>query len=256
MPPTQTFRFAAAAMAMMTLGAVTCVPAQALLVQWDSGSDSRAAARRAAVEAAQAQVNAARAKLEAASNRVRATWAANQNFIAATKELNESRQAFQAERKRVIDQLIQTNTDYRAATQAERDAAERVRLEQEKNPTTRPTTVPVDLGIPDDGIGLDVDQGDANVKGPATQPIATPEQARAAQARLDERTRLRKLEADAIAGDQAAAQAKAHYDAAGTKANELRLQLRAALLNDPEYKAAETELQAARAQVTAAAAAY
>lgn len=221
----------------------------------DDARDARAAERRAAVQAARADVERARAQVQAAQARVRANWAANADMTAAEQELAAARADFEAARQPVVERLMQTDPQYAQAMREEREAAERVRAAQAANPaSTQPTTAPVDLGIPDDGIGLDEDQGDANVDPATTQPIATPEQMRAAQARLDQKTRLRKLEDDAIAADPTAAAARAKLHAVGEKRKALQAQLQAALLNDPEYKQAKAELDAARARVTAAAA--
>lgn len=207
-----------AILAPMTFADVILVPRDQNNVNAD-----RDAARRAAVSAAQGEVDRAQALMQAAATRIRAAWKANPELLAAEKDLAAKQAAFDAAKAPVVAKL-QQDPSYaqmkEAAAKAEREVA--------------------------------VARGDR----PATQPAApSADVVDAAKDKLEVKSALSNLEDKAVAADPEASKAKADLDAARDRMQVLQAQFRAVLLNDPEYKAAHDQLASARSRLTAASAA-
>jgi hypothetical protein len=181
----------------------------------------REAARRAAVQAAQGEVDRAQASVAAASTRIRATWKANPDLLAAEKDLTAKQEAFEAARAPVIAKL-QQDPDYQQIRETAAKADQQVAEAHGIAPATRPSPAVID----------------------------------AAKAKLEVKSALGNIEDKAIAADPAASKAKADLDAAREKMKVLQAQFQAVLLNDPEYKAALDQLNAARSRLTAASGQY
>ena len=186
--------------------------------------------RIAAVAAARGQMDRAQQLINVAQQRVQANWKANPQYLAALNEQADAKKAFGAERDRVLENLRQDNS-YRETKQAERDAVVDVHNAQVQTNATQPDAKPGTAKLPD----------------PSADQIA------AAQDKLDQKSRVRKLESDAVDADPAAAKTKARLDKADDDLKVLALQLKAALLNDPDYKSALDQLTQAKAQLAAAA---
>jgi hypothetical protein len=202
----------------MALADVLLVPRQD-----NVNSAERDAARRAAVAAAQGEVDRAQALMQAASTRVRATWKANPELISAETDLAAKQSAYDAARNPVIAKL-QQDPSYQQIKEAAAKA------EQE----------------------VDAARGDR----PATRPAApSPDVIDAAKEKLEVKSALSNLEDKAIAADPDASKAKADLEAARSRMQVLQAQFQAVLLNDPEYKSAYDQLTAARSRLTAASAA-
>jgi len=187
----------------------------------------RAAARRAAVTAAQGEVDRAQAAVESSLARVRANWKANPDLLAAQRDLAVKQAAYDKARQPIIDRLMQ-DPAYRAAADQARIADAAVKQEQAMRPATSPTTLPT--------------------------PSDT--QVQAATEKLQQKSALRDMEDKALSADPAATAARADLDASREKVKALQLQFDAAVLNDPEHKAAVDQLQAARSRLTAASGQY
>ena len=192
---------------------------------------ARANARRAAVTAAQGEVDRAQAAVEASIARVRATWKANPELINAERELATKQAAYDKARAPVVEKLKQ-DPEYRQAADQAAAADAAVKQEQAMRP---PTTSPAH---------------------PTTIPVPSDTQVQAATEKLQQKSTLREMEEKAIAADPAAAQAKAELDAARERIKALNLQFDAIMLNDPEHKSAVDALQAARSRLTAASGQY
>jgi hypothetical protein len=182
-----------------------------------SADAQRDAARQAAMKAAQGEVDKAQALVAAAANRIRAAWKANPDLLAAEKDLEAKQAAYAAARAPVIAKLEQ-DPAYRDARAAAADAEALVTQAKAAPRATQPTAAVVD----------------------------------AATAKLEQKSVLREMEDKALAADETAAKAKADLDAAREKRRLLQLQFDAALLNDPEYKQALEQLNAAKSRLTAA----
>jgi hypothetical protein len=181
----------------------------------------RDAARRAAIQAAQGEVNKAQALVAAAANRVRASWKANPDLIAAEKELEAKQAAYDAARVPVMTKLEQDPV-YRDARAAVVDAEALVAQAKATTRATQPADATVDAAI----------------------------------AKLAQKSVLREMEDQALAADEAASKARAELEAAREKRRVLQLQFDAVLLNDPEYKQALEQLSAAKSRLTAATGQY
>ena len=185
-------------------------------------NNERDAARRAAVQAAQGEVDRAHALMQAASNRIRAAWKANPDLLAAEKDLAAKTAAFEAAKGPVLAKL-QQDPSY----QQIKDAAAKAEAEVAAARGNRPATLP------------------------AAPP---PSVVDAAKEKLEVKSALNNLEDKAVAADPEATKAKAELDAAREKMQALQAQFQAVLLNDPEYKAAHEQLASARSRLTAASA--
>jgi hypothetical protein len=186
-----------------------------------SEAAQREGARRAAVQAAQGEVDRAQAAVAAASARIRATWKANPELLAAEKDLAAKQEAFDAARAPVIAKL-QQDPNYQQIREAAAKAEQQVAQAHGRAPATRPTPAVVD----------------------------------AATAKLEVKSALSNIEDKALAADPAASKAKADLDSAREKMKVLQAQFQALLLNDPEYKASLDQLNAARSRLTAASGQY
>lgn len=199
----------------------------------NNGNDDQAdrdRARTAAVSAAKGQVQRAQTLLNVALQRVQANWKANPQYLAAVQERQDAAKAFGAARDKVRDSL-KGNHEFAEANDSVADATDDVHAEQQKTNATQPSAAP----------------------GTANPPAASASQIAAAQERLDSKTRLRKIEDDVVAADPDASKAKARLDKADSDLQVLQLQLKAALLNDPDYKSSLDQLTSAKAQLAQAA---
>ena len=202
-------------------------------------ADGESAERRAAVAAARAEVERAQAVVAAATARVRSSWKANNDYIAAEEELSNARRDFDRAREGVVEKL-KNDPAYSAALRDEADAAARVRNEQAETNATQPATTR---------------PAGANESGP-NLPAPSDEQVRAATDRLNQKSKVRDLQDAAVNADPEASKARDRLDLAQRQMKVWQLQLDAALKNDPEYKAGMEQLAAARAKVPAAAASH
>ncbi len=208
-----------------------------IIVQPSNNDDAqRAQARRAAVQAAQGEVDRAQAMLEAANARIRANWKASPDLLAADRDLTIKQAAFDRARKPVLDKLAESDA-YQSALAQSKTADAQVKMNQAAGKlATGATTKPSLL--------------------PATLPAPTEAQVQAATDKLEQRSALREMETKAIAADPAATQAQVELDAAREKIKMLNLQFDAAKLNDPEYKSALNQLNSAKSRLTAAGGQY
>jgi hypothetical protein len=227
--------------------AATVSPAQT----YDNDT-GRAERRRLAVQAARGELNAAQARLTAATQKVRASWNANPELQEAERNLKAAQDRFDDAAKPVFAKL-RDNPEYIGLLNDEREAHARLAAE---TGTTRPsddTLEPGDPAVPaSDRPRVVVRTGPATAPVPANPPSDA--QIEAAADKLEQRTRRRDLEDQAIAGDATASKAKADLDAAREKVKALNTQLEAVLLNDADVKAARESVAQARARVSQAAA--
>ena len=206
---------------------VSMATADTILVprnDYPSDNAQREAARRAAVQAAQGEVDRAQAMITAASARVRATWKANPDLLAAEKELADKQAAYDDARAPVIAKL-QQDPAYQGIRVAAAKAEQQVAAARGNSPATQPAA-------------------------PSTDVVD------AAKEKLEVKSALSNIEDKAIAADPAASRAKADLDASREKMKAMQAQFQAVLLNDPEYKAALEQLNAARSRLTAASGQY
>lgn len=213
-------------------------------------ASEEAAARRAATEAARGQLDAARMQAQAASERVRAAWTSRPEMLQAQMELEQARIELDRVSAPSFEKLRNSDA-YKQALKDEEEAAKKVASEQAKtnaaNPSaTQPSTMPAGL-VPGDNRPIAADETDLNIAPP------TDDQIDAAAQKLEVVTARRKMEMDAARSDPATAQARARFDKATAEVKALQAQMRAAVLNDPEYKAAQERMAAARAEVSRAA---
>jgi len=187
-------------------------------------------ARRAAVSAAQGEVDRAQASLDAVSARIAAAWKANPDLLAANKELAVKQSAYDRARQPILDKLS-NDPAYKVAMLQAQTADQAVKAEQ--SATTRPTHVRVGAV-------------------PATLPGVSDMQVQAATEKLEQKSAMRDMEEKAITADPTAAQARSELDAARERVKVLQLQFDAMKKNDPEFKAALENLNAAKSRLTAA----
>lgn len=225
-----TRRIQVPAVAFMTLITLFAASGFGQFVVPNNDEAERSRARAAAVAAARGQVQRAEQLLNVAQQRVQANWNANPQYQALLKEQADARKEFGAARDQLLEKL-KDDPRYTGAKQAEADASDDLHDAQAKTNATQPSAAP----------------------GTANPPDPSPQQFAAAQDKLNSKTKLRKLVDDAVAADPAAAKARARLDQANSDLQVLSLQLKAALLNDADYKSALDQLTAARAQVTQAA---
>ncbi len=181
-------------------------------------------ARRAAVAAAQGEVDRAQAAVETSVSRIRANFKANPDLLAAQRDLSMKQAAFDKARQPLLAHLME-DTEYRLAAEQARAADAAVKQEQAAQ---RPTT------------------------GPTTLPAPSDAQVQAATEKLQQKSTLRDMEDKAVTADPAASAAKAELDSAREGVKALQLQFDAAVLNDPDHKSALDQLQSARSRLTAA----
>lgn len=181
------------------------------------GGTGEGTVQRAQLEAAQRRLTAARAA-------VRAKFEASDEFQQAQRELNEAQQAYDAARAPVLAKLRETD-EYKRAQQEAQLASERVEKERKEQTATTgdPTTQPA----------------------AATQPVSE-SLLDAVNKQMNERTDVSRMEADAVAHDDGAREAKARLDSASARMNAIRAKYQAALLNDSDFIAAQREVDAAR----------
>jgi DNA repair exonuclease SbcCD ATPase subunit len=196
----------------------------------NDADDSRRAERQREARAARAEIERAEASVKAAAARVRTSWKANPEMIAAEKELDEARAARDKERKRVV-QALEGDAAYKRIKSEHAAAAGDVRTEQDRGNAAAPAATR------------------PNATQPAVAADVTPGQIEAATEKLEAKSELRDFEDRAVAADAPAAAAAARFDAAQEKLKTLQLQLDAALVNDAEYKAAQDQLAAARGRM-------
>jgi outer membrane protein TolC len=204
---------------------------QGLVLQPRDDARARDDAHRAAIQAAQGEVNRAQSALDAATARIRAAWKANPDLLQAETNVKKLQADYEQARRPVIAELMK-DPAYRSAAAAASDADTTVKHEQaDARSTSQPAA-------------------------PTTIPVPSPEQVRAAREKLRQKTTLRDMEEKALAADPTASQAKRYLDTAHAKVGVLQAQFKAALLNDPDYKSALAQLQAAQSRLTAATGQY
>lgn len=166
-----------------------------------------------------AEVDAARQQIRDAARRVRATWKADSDFIALEKKLETDQQAFEAERVRVMEAALESNTDYRELHQ------ESEKIDQQLNQMPTPSTQPSD-----------------------TEEPAAVDTMRmyAAKRKLGLREEIAALERQLIAEDEKAMASRKTLDATHVSLAEMQAELDKLLLTDPEYKQAQDALAQAQ----------
>ena len=197
--------------------------------------DSRQAERQRQVRAARGEIDRAQALIRVATTRVRSTWKANPELLAAEKELEQATEAFEVKRKAIVDKLKQ-DPAYAKALEGESAASADVKEEQQATNEKAPATTQPQSA----------DEAAANL------PPPSQEQVDAAMNKLNKRSELRDIEEKAITADPAAREAMVKRDAAREKVQALQLQLDAAMQNDPEFKSAQEQLATARANLARA----
>ncbi|HEX8325489.1 MAG TPA: hypothetical protein VF595_16415 [Tepidisphaeraceae bacterium] len=186
--------------------------------------------------AARGEVDRARTTLRAAVEKVRSTWKANPQMIAATDEAAAARKEYEAARRAVVEQL-KSDPAYQSATKDQTDVQAKLRDEQAKtNAANPPTTKP-------EGT----DETVKNLPAPSDQQVAV------ALDKLESKTKLRNLEDIAVAKDPTASKAQARLNEAEKALKVWQAQLDAALKNDPDYRGALDQMTAARSRMAAAA---
>lgn len=171
-----------------------------------------------------AQLEAAQRRLSAARTAVRAKFEASDEYIQAQQELNDAQRAFDQAREPVMARLRETD-EYKRAQHEAQLASDRVAKEREQEEQTHgsPTTQPA----------------------AATQPV--PESLLdAVYKQMDERNDVSRMEAQAIAQDPTASKARAELEKASARIGAIRAKYNAALLNDPDFVAAQKAVDDAR----------
>lgn len=192
--------------------------------------------REANLAAARGEVDRARTQLRQATEKVRSTWKANPQWIAANDELEAARKEFQTTRAAVIQRLKTDDPAYKAELDKHGDLQAKVRSEQDKTNSTQPaSTQPA--GAPEAAPNL---------------PAPSAAQVEAATEKLEQKARLRNMEDIAIANDPAASKAQERLNKAQTENKIWQAQLDAALKNDPDYRTALDQMNAARSRFAAA----
>ena len=209
---------------LIVIGSALFMPAtsaQGQIFRRDYNNDNtRQDQREQQAREARARVNEAEAKVKDAVTRVRASWKANPEMLSAEKELNDARQARDEQRKHVVASLKEDD--------------KYMQLEKEHSQAA-----------------IDVKQSPSNTTQPTTQESAAPpsqERMDAATEKLEAKSDLRDYVDAAVAKDDGAQAAQKRFDAAQAKLKEMKLQLDAALQNDPDFKAAQQQLAAAHGE--------
>lgn len=184
---------------------------------------------QAEIARARAEIDTAQRRLQSATIAFRTRWEASDEFTSTQRELDAAQRAYDDARRPVLERLRQSD-DYRRAQDEAQQASDRVRREQEAD-AQRPGS-------------------------PATQPASDqpvdPRLADAAQRKLEQRTEVSRMEADALAKDPDVTKARQRLDEAARKSRDLQQRYQAALLNDPELVAARDQLAVARANAQTA----
>ena len=244
-------------------------------------------AQRAAA-AADARVDAARSQLRAVVRAKRAEFEARPEVLEAKQAAEAARAEYDPHRERVVGELMAEGGRYAelaneaAALQKELDdsagrqtdeavgdvvgeadpnaraaTTRPVAGDSEAEPTTRPTIQTEPPPLQSDGLPHGRDSNpDADLDDLLTDESfaeATPGRAKASAKVLELNTLITQMEENAIAADAEAAAAKAQWEAASTKYAAMKQTLRGEILNDPEYKQAQNELEQAVAALREAA---
>ncbi|MDB5325410.1 MAG: hypothetical protein JWM57_979 [Phycisphaerales bacterium] len=196
-----------------------------------------AAARNSAMAAARGEVDRARTQLRTAVEKVRSTWKANPQWIAATDEATAAQKDYQAARNAVVDKLKREDPTYKTALDKQGDLQDRVQNEQGKTNASQPAST----------------QPAGSVEPAANLPAPSNAQVAAASEKLNNKAKLRNMEDIAVTNDAAAAKAEDRLNKAQTAAKIWQAQFDAALKNDPDYRAALDQMTAARSRMAAAA---
>lgn len=191
--------------------------------------------REATLAAARGEVDRARTQLRQATDKVRSTWNANPQWIAANDELEAARKEFQSARAAVIERL-KTDPAYKAELDKHGDLKNKVRSEQNRTNANQPAST----------------QPAGSSEAVPTLPTPSAAQVEAATEKLEQKAKLRNMEDIAVSNDSAAAKAQERLNKAQTNAKIWQAQLDAALKNDPDYRAALDQMNAARSRYAAA----
>ena len=188
--------------------------------------------------------------LDAAEKRIRASYKAEPELLAAETDLKAAQAELEATKGPIVAKL-QDTPEYKQEKQAEDDYEAKIQAEHAKAvaaqpDTTKPAPLPKDRDPTDDKT-LTAEKESLNV------PVPTDAAVVAAVDKANQRNKLRDMEEAAIAKDPKASQAQLKVDSATQKLKQMQLEYKAALLNDPEYKGALDQVQSARARVQAAA---
>jgi len=186
---------------------------------YNNDNTQREAARRQAILTAQGEVDRAQKLLDAATARVKANFNASADQTAAANDLKEKQAAFDKARAAVIERL-KSDPAYQDAGQKARLAAGTVQEEHAAS----------------------------------SQPSAT--QVQASIEKLNQRSVQSEMEQKAIDADPIASQAQKDLEAARQRGQQNDAALKAAMLNDPDYKSAFEQLQTAKSHLTAATGQY
>ena len=254
--------------AVVFAGAALLVPNSALADPYRSGGYG---------DAAQQAVDNARDDVSEVVRALRAEWRADPEVSDAFQTLRKARRAFEAERRRVVRQLDADNKKYRKLAeqaaamkarleqdrrdrQADRDTDDQALVEAESPEVDSAGMVPANLGPSDKTVPagqpakmteeqLDRLLEKQNSVEPGFDPISQDQAEQAAEV-LESKTKMKSMLDEAIYEDDDARAAREAYDAAVAALDEHQAQLKATILNDPEYKAAKDALD--RAQQRAA----
>lgn len=238
--------------------------------------------------AADARVDAARSQLRAVVRAKRAEFEARPEVLEAKQAAEAARAEYEPHRERVVGDLMAQGGRYAelsneaAALQKELDESagretedtvgdvvgeaepnaraattRPVAGDSEVEPATRASIQTEPPPLQNDGLpqGRDANP-DADLDDLLTDESfadATPGRAKASAKVLELNTLITEMEEKAIAADADAAAKKAAWEAASTKYAAMKQKLRGEILNDPEYKQAQDELEQAVASLRQAA---
>ena len=202
-----------------------------------SAQSGSSAARTSSMAAARGEVDRARTQLRTAVEKVRSTWKANPQWIAATDEVTTARKDYQAARNAVVEKLKTDDPTYKAALDKQGGLQDRVHDEQGKTNASQPAST----------------QPAGAIEPAANLPAPSNAQVTAAADKLNNKAKLRNMEDIAVTNDPAAAKAEDRLNKAQTAAKVWQAQFDAALKNDPDYRAALDQMTAARSRMATAA---
>jgi chromosome segregation ATPase len=203
-------RIALSAALAVGLSAAVTSPARA---QYAGGPNSALTEQRRQIKDAEAEVTKIRADMNKMKNKVATKFEGKEEWETAKTNLKAAETAYEGARKKAMAKLY-ASPEYKAAKDKQ----------------------------------LKAEQAIAAAAAPGSK--ATPKDLdKAQQDRLDAGLALRKLETDALAGDAKIAESKTKLDEAKKAWEALQDEVKEALKQDPDYLAAEQQLQTAQANV-------
>lgn len=217
------------------------------------GVNPVAAAQRSGANAAKADLDRALGGLRAAQERVQADFKAAPELWQAESDLEAAQAELDLAQKPVLDRLTDS-PEYKDEWKKQQEHEATIQREFQKSVAADPaSTKPADTtpatADPTDNISVTAERERLNVPVPSDAQIA------AATDKAVQRNKLRQLQEAAIKADPAASEAAKKVETAVENLKRLQLTHRAALLNNPEFKAALDQVHSARARIAQAASA-